>query len=139
MPTKEPLRLEMTLAAGPEADAKILDADARNLKRQLEGLGAESVSLVSAGAAPPGTRFPEIVAAGSVLVGLLPALLPKLIDFLQTWLPNRENRTVKFKVSDGDKTVEFEYAPSLMSKDDALALLAGMKDVARDGGKDAPR
>ena len=139
MPMKMPLRLEMTLGAGPDADARDLDADARNLKRQIEGLGAESVSLVSAGTAPPGTRSPELVAAGSLLVGLLPTLLPKLIDFLQAWLPNRENRTVKFKVSDGDKTVEFEYAPSLMSKDDALALIAGMKDAARDGGKDAPR
>lgn len=139
MPTKEPLRLELTLGAGPGADARVLDADARNLKRQLEGLGAESVSLVSAGAAPAGTRSPEMVAAGSLLLGLLPALLPKLIDFLQAWLPNRENRTVKFKVSDGNRTVEFEYAPSLMSKDDALELLAGMKDAVRDGGKDAPR
>jgi len=139
MPTNEPLRIEMTLGAGADTDARVLDADARNLKRQIEGLGAESVSLVSAGAAPPGTRSPEIVAAGSLLVGLLPTLLPKLIDFLQSWLPNRENRTVKFKVSDGDKTVEFEYAPSLMSKDDALSLIAGMKDAVRDGGKDAPR
>ena len=139
MPMKMPLRLEMTLGAGPDADARDLDADARNLKRQIEGLGADSVSLVSAGVAPAGTRSPEMVAAGSLLVGLLPTLLPKLIDFLQTWLPNRENRTVKFKVQDGDRSVEFEYAPSLMSKDEALALLAGVKDAARDGGKDAPR
>ncbi len=80
-----------------------------------------------------------MVAAGRLLVGLLPTLLPKLIDFLQSWLPNRENRTVKFKVSDGSRSVEFEYAPSLMSKDDALALIAGMKDAARDGGKNAAR
>jgi hypothetical protein len=101
--------LQMTVQiALDESDAEELDALARQLAGELSDLDVESVELVRAGAAPEGTKSAEIITLGAVAVAVLPALLPKMVEFCQAWALRGQGRTVKFKGNVGGQDIEFE-------------------------------
>jgi hypothetical protein len=91
-----------------ESDAEELDALARQLAGELSELDIESVELARAGAAPEGTKSAEAITLGAVAVAVLPALLPKMVEFCQAWALRGQGRTVKFKGNVGGQDIEFE-------------------------------
>jgi hypothetical protein len=61
--------------------------------------------------APPATRSAEALLAGTVAIAVLPAVLPKLVELLNSWMALRKGRSVRVKVSRGDASIEVEFAP----------------------------
>ncbi len=72
------------------------------------------------GAARPGTRSPETVMAGAVVVAVLPALMPKLVELLNSWLAVRKGRSVRVRVSRGNAEIEVEFAPGERGAEEIL-------------------
>jgi hypothetical protein len=99
------LMVQIDLADG---DAEELDSLARQLAGELSERQVESVELARTGAAPKGTKSAEAVTLGAVAVAVLPALLPKIVEFCQAWALRGQGRTVKFKGKVGGQDIEFE-------------------------------
>lgn len=58
--------------------------------------------------------------AGAVVVAVLPALLPKLVELLNSWLAARKGRSVRVKVSRRDAEIEVEFAPGEQGAEEIL-------------------
>ncbi len=89
-----------------------VDRAARQLLSELRDLDVEKAGLAHSGAAPEGSKAAELVSIGTIAVAVLPAALPKLIEFLQAWATRARGRTVKFK----GKGIEFEGSPEDLQK-----------------------
>lgn len=103
-----------------DADPNTLDRLTLNWMQDLRDLGVDSV------ARPPGVELPEAakgdpLTVGTILVALVPALIPTLIEFAQDWVAKKKKRTIKIKGPDG-KEVELISDESLSM--DELAVLA---------------
>ncbi len=92
MARPKPLRVE--IIAQPDEAARSLAARVRSLA-----------------AASSGTRSGEALVAGTVAIAVLPAVLPKLVELLNSWMALRKGRNVRVKVSRGDVSIEVEFAP----------------------------
>jgi hypothetical protein len=112
MSTAEPLSLQVRIDPGPGADAREIEEGTRSLRREIAGLPVESVDFVSGGPAPAGTRSPEIVVAGSLLVAILPNLLPKLIEVINGWITHGRDRDVEITIKKGDEAVTVKVPAS---------------------------
>ncbi len=110
MEQQDLVRLNLEIAAD-DASSGELDELARRLLAELRETDVESAELVSAGPAPAGAKSAEAVTAGAIALSVLPAALPKLIDFVQSWAMRGQGRRVKFKGKIGGQDVEFEGYP----------------------------
>ncbi len=105
--TSKLTQLTLQIHAGEDADAEELDRLTRQLRGDLEDLGVESAELVKGGLAPQGTKAIDPVTLGAIALVVLPATLPKLVEFLQAWSLRGQGRTVKIKTG----MVELEFTP----------------------------
>jgi hypothetical protein len=110
------VHLQVSLDAGAESSSEDLDRLTRQLRDELSELHLESIELLKGGQPPPGAKSVEAIAIGSLWIGLLPTMIPKLIEFLQSWSLRGHDRTVKIKANVGDRAVEVEYAPTVTSE-----------------------
>lgn len=109
----------------PEADAERLDSAARHLLEELRELPLESAALALGGTLPQGAKGLDPVAAGAIAVAVLPAVLPKVAEFLQTWVLQGRGRQIKFKGKIAGRSIEYEG--SLAELKELLALLEQKK------------
>jgi hypothetical protein len=91
-----------------DASAEELDDITRGLLNELRDTDVESARLRSGGAAPKGTKAVDPVTIGSIAIAVLPAVLPKLLDFLKEWASRGQGRSIKFKGKVGGQDIEFE-------------------------------
>jgi hypothetical protein len=117
------VHLRICVDAGHDASPDDLDQLTRQLRGELSELDLESVDLLKAGQAPPGAKSAEAIALGSLWIALLPTMIPKLIEFLQSWSLRGQDRTVKIKANVGDRAVEVEYAPTVTSDAQVKSLV----------------
>lgn len=104
----------------PNAIDERLDEITDGLATDLRDLGVESVERPAGGRAPTGAKG-HPVTVGTLMLAILPAALPKLIEFLQSWAMRREERTVSITTSEGTK---IELTPSkTMSHDEIVQLV----------------
>jgi hypothetical protein len=104
------------VVAAPANDAEELDRLTRQLLRELKELDLESVQLKSGAAPPVGAKSPGALTAGTIAVSVLPAVIPKLVEFLQAWNLQGRGRTIKFKGKIAGQNVAFEGSFSEMEK-----------------------
>ena len=121
------IELQLTVTEA-DADAERLDQLTRRLMRGLRDLGVESVER------PPGEAAPEAAKGdpftlGALALALVPALLPKLVEFLRDWAMRGENRTVKIKTPAGLE-VEFTLEGDL-TETDLLSLVEKLTQTGR--------
>ena len=107
------LRLEIS-AEG--ASAEDVDQMARQLLSELRDTEVESVSLAAGDPVPSGAKAVDPVATGALLMTVLPAVLPKVIDLAQAWMQRGKGRAVKFKGKVGKAVIEFEGPPEELKK-----------------------
>ena len=117
------MRLILNLDLGEEADDDALDRVTRDLRSELLGLDVDSVEFVKSGESPEGTKSAEAVTIGSLAVILLPTLIPKLLEYLQSWSLRAESRKVSIKTQVGDRSIELEYSPTAISSDELKKLV----------------
>jgi hypothetical protein len=98
-----------------DQDADELDRLTRALREEIQDLDVGPVELVRAGAAPQGAKAAEVFTLGTLAVSVLPAAVPKLVEFLQSWAMRGEARRIKIKTQVGDRSVEVEYSPQSTS------------------------
>jgi hypothetical protein len=110
MATEELIELEIEVLA-KDTTEEDLDKMTRNLLQELREMNVESVSLVSIGAAPVGSKGDPIT-IGTLALEVLPTFLPSVIGLVQAWIMRGQGRTVKFK----GKGIEFEGSPEELYK-----------------------
>lgn len=91
-----------------EADSNRLDQITRNLMRDLRDLGANSVERARGGEIPEGAKAIDPLFVGGLILSTMPELLPKIIEFLGSWVQLSGTHTVKVKTPNG---TEVEFAP----------------------------
>ena len=109
-PSEDEVQLMLQIGAGAgEFDAEELAQLTQTLMRSLEDAGVESATLLREQERLPGAKG-DPTTFGVLLVAVLPTVLPKVLDFLQTWAVRNNDHTIKAKVQHGNRSVEIEYA-----------------------------
>lgn len=102
---------EFTLHIGIDSgDLEQLDRTTRELLGEVRNLDIESADLIRSSIAPEGTKAIDPVTLGAIALVVGPSILPKLVDFLQSWVMRQSGRTIKFKGKIGDRDIEYEGA-----------------------------
>ena len=128
MPSEEEtLQFNLHIDAGDEIDDEELDRFTRQLRAEIEELDVESVDLVKEQTVPKGSKDAEAVTLGALAVTLLPVVVPKLLDFLQSWCVRKNSQTVKIKSQVGDRLVEVEFSPSTTSPTELQELVKALR------------
>jgi hypothetical protein len=101
--TERITRLDLCIAAGPEADTEELAVLAVQLREQLLELDIESAEPTTVGQAPPGTRAGEVLLAGvlTVMLAQSSGLLTAVVETVKSWASLGRERSVKLEL-DGD-------------------------------------
>lgn len=115
MTNLDELQLSLTISS-PDNDDDQIDYITRQLLMELKDLDVESVNLSTDGHAPTGTKGVDPVTAGTIALAVLPAMLPKILEFLQSWTLQGKGRTIKFKGKIADRQIEFEGSLADMEK-----------------------
>ena len=115
--------LTIQVGADEDADADEIDRLARDLLSEINDMEVESAELLRKGEAPTGTKSAEAVTIGALAIAVLPAIVPKLVEFLQAWSLRGRNRTVKIKTQRGDRSLEVEFTPASMSPEELKSLV----------------
>ena len=122
--------ISLVVAVGDAtADDNEIDALTRRLRQQLTEFDVDLVELASAGQAPAGSKSAEAAAVGTLVLTLLPAVLPKVIDFLQGWILRDKGRTVKIRAAAGDRSFDVEYSAGATSEAELKRLLQTLTDA----------
>ena len=101
--------LAVRVEAGPDALPEEIDQITRQLCTELRELGVESVNLPVGGAAPAGSKSADVLTLGALTVCVLPPMIPKLMEYLESWVGRAKERTVKIKIKAGDRMIDVEY------------------------------
>ena len=119
------LLLDLTISF-PDSTDEELDSMTRQLLRELKDLDVESVKLTSAGVPLAGTKGVDPVTAGTIALAVLPTMLPKILEFLQSWTLQGKGRTIKFKGKIANQQIEFEGSLADLEK-----LLAKLEKIQK--------
>jgi hypothetical protein len=93
------VRLDIVIA-DKDWDAEELDDQTVRLMRDLREGGAESVERLAGKTAPEGAKGGPFTIGALALVAV-PAVLPSLVSFLQSWSLRGESRKVRIKTPAG--------------------------------------
>lgn len=138
-PVEKPMHLTLQVSPGGDPDAEELDHLTRQLLDEVQELDVESAELVKGETLPTGAKAGEVVTLGALAVTVLPVLVPKLIEFVQSWSTRAEGRIVKIKAQVDDRSVEVEYNPVTMSVDELKRLVNTITQSLPPAGQtDAP-
>jgi hypothetical protein len=117
------LKLEISASNATTED---IDGMTRELLSELRELEVESAELAKSGLVTSGAKSADAVTTGVIALTVLPAVLPKLVDFIQAWALRGQGRTVKFKGKVSGQAIEFEGSGEELQK-----LLATLKKARR--------
>jgi hypothetical protein len=98
--------VELHLDAGDDADAREVDELTTKLRRELIRLDLDSVERPVMGEAPAGSKAADVVALGTLVVGLAKSagVIKGLIDSVKDWLGRQREPQRSGKVEiDGDR------------------------------------
>jgi hypothetical protein len=114
------LLVELSLDGGDDAE---LDELTRQLRAEMEELNIDSISQVSSGMAPEGSKSVDMSAIGQLAVTLAPTVVPPLFELLRSWVERKPSTPVKIKVRVGKSTAQVEYDPTRTSAKDLELLV----------------
>jgi len=122
-------RLILNLDFGEDVDPDERARQTRKLRDELQGLIIEWVDPLRSGSVPHGAKAVETVALGVLALAVLPVFVPKLIEFLQSWVNRAEYRRIKVKTQVGDCSIELEYAQEELSSKDIKRLVSTLTEA----------
>ena len=109
MKQPDPIEFEFEIeVSAQDATEEDLDKLTRQLLRELREADVESAELAKSDSAPQGTKSIDPVTIGSIVVAVVPAVVPKVFEMAQAWATRGQGRTVKFKGKVGGQMIEFE-------------------------------
>ena len=112
-PELSELQIEISASNATEED---IDRMTRQLLSELRETDVESAELAKGDEAPQGTKSGDTVNMGSIVISVLPSVLPAIVGLVQAWATRGQERTVKFKGKVGQSIVEFEGSPEELQK-----------------------
>ena len=112
------------LDMGENLDLDQIDTLTRQLKNEILEQGIDAVEIVTEDEVPPGIKSAEAVTWGVLAVSVLPNVLPKLIEFLQSWTMRGESRKIKVRSQIGEQSIELEYSPTNISNKELKELIS---------------
>jgi hypothetical protein len=122
------LKIEVAASDATEED---LDRMTRQLLSELRETDVESAELAKGEEAPQGTKSGEAETMGSIVISVLPTVLPVIVGLVQAWAGRGQGRQVKFKGQIGRGLIDFEGSPEELQK-----LLASLEAQEKpDTGK----
>jgi hypothetical protein len=95
MESLDPIQLNIEVSI-PEATEDEIDRLTRYLLQEMRELDVESARLARGGPAPVGSKG-DALTMGTIVLEVLPAILPSVLGLLQSWVTRGQGRTVKFK------------------------------------------
>jgi len=123
--------VELVLEISADAGADEIDEMGRELRLDLLELDVNKVELVK-GEPVSGAKTAEIITGGALLIELLPVMLPKVIEFLQSWVGRSDDRKLRIKSQAGDRMIELEYSPKSMTNDELKSLIETLTAVTAE-------
>jgi len=99
-----------------------------SLSRELRDLEAGSVHMVTS-PAEAGSKPGDAITWGSLALVTLPALLPKVVEFLGSWTMRSEERKISVKTQVGDRSIEIEYSPNAMPEDELMKQVNKLLEI----------
>lgn len=99
-----------------------------SLSRELRDLEAGSVHMVTS-PAEAGSKPGDAITWGSLALVTLPALLPKVVEFLGSWTMRSEERKISVKTQVGDRSIEIEYSPNAMPEDELMIQVNKLLEI----------
>jgi len=124
MNDQEIIELNLEVSAS-EATGEEIDNLTRQLLTELRQTNVESAELGRGASAPAGTKSIDPITAGAIAIAVLPPMLTKIIETLQSWLMRDRTRKLKFKGKVAGQTVEFEGSAEDFQK--LIETLSGKK------------
>lgn len=127
IPTNVVLRIDVPDPATEEDR----DAMARQLLQEIREDLPEfsSAELVTVDDAPAGAKSSELVTIGAVVVSILPALVPQLVEFIRAWSLRGRGGPVRMKFDANG--VEVELDPASLSAAEIAALVDRLSQSTR--------
>ncbi|CAG0958012.1 hypothetical protein ANRL3_00682 [Anaerolineae bacterium] len=125
----EPVHLNLFVDAGRDTGAEELDRLTRQLLSEMQAIDVESVDLVGQVSTPAGAKVVDPVTLGALAIVVLPAVLPKLIEFLQALVIRKEDSVVKIKLQRGDRSIEIERPVKSMSRSELKSEVEMLTDL----------
>lgn len=95
MDSSEPIQLNIEVSTSDATEDEI-DSLARHLLYELRDLDVESAQLAKGGPAPVGSKG-DAITIGTIVLEVIPAVLPSVLGLLQAWVSRGQGRIVKFK------------------------------------------
>jgi hypothetical protein len=133
----EPYHLRLQLEGDQAATPEELDFATRQLRSELLDLQVESVDLVASQDVPAGAKSAEAITLGTMAITVLPIFIPKIIEFLQSWVARNDGKTVKVKSQAGDRSIELEFSQKAISPAELKTLLDTLtSSLAASGPKE---
>lgn len=123
--------LTLRIDAQADMDVDELSQLTNYLRSELEDMDIESITDVRNQAVPSGAKVVDPFTVGALIVAVLPAILPKVMEFIQAWTLRGEGHTVRVKYQRGDRSVEVEY-PVRMAPDEAKKHIDMVMNVFKD-------
>lgn len=122
--SKAPMDFVIQIQMPEAGDLELQDRLTRSLQDELLELDVKKVELPRGGNIPTGAKSGEAFSTGALLVSLLPAAVPTLIEFLKSWVDRSQDRKIRIKSQVGERTVELEYSPGSLTAEELNRLLS---------------
>jgi hypothetical protein len=99
--------VELHLDAGEDADALEIDQLTTKLRRELIQLDVDSVERPAEGEAPPGSKGADVVALGTLVVGLAKSsdTIKSIISSVRDWLSRQREPERSVEINIGGDTI----------------------------------
>lgn len=112
--------VHLTLLLGQEneeSDTDSLEESAQSLLRILEDMDIESVTLLHTQDYLPFAKGESLI-SGGLFISVLPAMLPKLMEFLVDWTLRNKGYLLQAKLQRGTQSAEIVYSSHTSLPDD---------------------
>jgi hypothetical protein len=102
------INLLININRRPDDDNEQLEQLTLQLNEDLRELDVDKVELIRKGDAPTGAKG-DVMTWGSILVTLVPGILPNVINTIRSWITSHGDRSIKMKI--GDDVLELKGIP----------------------------
>jgi hypothetical protein len=118
-----PYHITLQLEGDREMHPDELDDATRQLRSELLDMQVESIDLVGKQEVPAGAKSAEAITLGTLAMTVLPVFVPKIMEFLQSWVARNDGKTIKVKTQAGDRSIELEFSHKAISQDELKTMI----------------
>jgi len=124
----QPHEITVEINAGPDSSPEELDRLTLRLRSELEEIDVPVRAPDRRASPPQGAKGAGALAVGSLMIAVMPKVLPQVVDFIQKWTMRADGRTVKIKTQIGDRSIEVECSAVTAASGDLLKLVNALTE-----------